>query len=133
MFEDKDGAKAGSLTLDEATDAILLDSSTDNNLEYKAANIATDKETFPVEALRPTVPVHDTSGPERRDLCSRTTGKRNSKSQKARQRKFETDTKTSPVISESNDKPTQRIVGTPNKADTMKPPKLESKCNCIIM
>ncbi|KAL3818670.1 hypothetical protein ACJIZ3_004575 [Penstemon smallii] len=134
VLEDMGGPKSRSLTLEEATDTILFCSSIVHNMAYEAANVAIDKETLPLEALRPTVTLVGKSNSDRRDIRSRTIGKRSSKSQKARQKRSETDTKPPPVIGESDEKPTQqRIVVDPNKSDSLKPPKLESKCNCTIM
>ncbi|KAI3467671.1 hypothetical protein Pfo_024334 [Paulownia fortunei] len=134
VLEDVGGTKSRSLTLEEATDAILFCSSIVHNLAYEAANIAIDKENSPVEVLRPTVTFVGKSNSDRRDTRSRTLGRRSSKSQKARQRRLETDIKPPSVIAESDEKPTPRIVRSPSKGDnTMIPPKLESKCNCTIM
>ncbi|KAK4429713.1 hypothetical protein Salat_1271900 [Sesamum alatum] len=132
MLEDVGGTKSRSLTLEEATDAILFCSSIVHNLAYEAANLAIDKEDPPVEVLRPTMTFVGKSNPDRRDIRSRTLGKRSSKSQKARQRRQESDTKP-PVVAETDEKSTPRIVRSPTKVDTVNPPKLESKCNCTIM
>ncbi|KAG8365942.1 hypothetical protein BUALT_Bualt17G0024400 [Buddleja alternifolia] len=134
MLEDNlGGTKSRSLTLEEATDTILFCSSIVHNLAYEAANIAIDKESPPVEALRPTLTFVGKSNSDRRELRVRTITKRGSKSQKARQRKMETDQKPPSVVSESTEESTPRIVRDPSKDDSMKPPKLESKCNCTIM
>ncbi|KAL0385396.1 UNVERIFIED_CONTAM: hypothetical protein Sradi_2933900 [Sesamum radiatum] len=133
MLEGVGGTKSRSLTLEEATDAILFCSSIVHNLAYEAANIAIDKENPPVEVLRPTMTFAGKSNPDKRDIRSRTLGKRNPKSQKARQRRQESDTKPPPVVAETDEKSTPRIVRSPTKVDTVNPPKLESKCNCIIM
>ncbi|KAL0357796.1 UNVERIFIED_CONTAM: hypothetical protein Scaly_1465300 [Sesamum calycinum] len=132
-LEDVGGTKSRSLTLEEATDAILFCSSIVHNLAYEAANIAIDKENPPVEVLRPTMTFAGKSNPDRRDIRSRTLGKRSSKSQKVRQRRQESDTKPPPVVAETDEKSTPRIIRSPTKVDTVTPPKLESKCNCIIM
>ncbi|KAL8520126.1 hypothetical protein ACS0TY_010886 [Phlomoides rotata] len=133
VLEDLGGTKSRSLTLEEATDAILFCSSIVHNLAYEAANIAVDKENPPLEVLRPTLAFVGKTNSDRRDIRLRTLGKRSSKSQKARQRKLEMDTKPPPVIAETNEKPTAHIVRSPSKGDSMNPPKLESKCNCTIM
>ncbi|GFP95559.1 hypothetical protein PHJA_001700200 [Phtheirospermum japonicum] len=135
VLEDLGGTKPRSLTLEEATDAILFCSSIVHNLAYEAANIAIGKDDSPVEALRPAVTFVGKSNSDRREMRSRATGRRSSKSQKVRQRKLETDnTKPPSVVAESDEKPiSQRIVRSPSKGDSMNPPKLESKCNCVIM
>ncbi|KAL8037892.1 hypothetical protein ABFX02_11G067300 [Erythranthe guttata] len=139
VLENLDGTKARSLTLEEATNAILFCSSIVHNLAYEAANIAINKEHTPpppVESLRPAVTFVGKSNSDRRDnnARSRTLGKRSSKSQKARQKRLETDVKTPPVVAESDEKSTPRIVMSPSKKwDSINPPKLESKCNCTIM
>ncbi|KAH6823183.1 hypothetical protein C2S53_014693 [Perilla frutescens var. hirtella] len=134
LLEDHGGTKCRSLTLEEATDTILFCSSIVHNLAYEAANIAIEKENSSVEVLRPTLTLVGKSNPDRRDTRSRPLGKRSSKSQKARQRRLETDTKPRSVMAEIEGKPTPRIVRSPSKGgDIMHPPKLESKCNCTIM
>ena len=134
MREDVGGANSRSLTLEEATDTILFCSSIVHNLAYEAANIAIEKENSLLEVARPTVTVVGKSNPDRREMRSRPLGKRSSKSQKARQRKLETETKPRPVTPEMEEKCSPRIVRSPSKVDaTHPPPKLESKCNCTIM
>lgn len=134
--EDQGLLKTRSLTLEEATDAILFCSSIVHNLAYEAANISIEKENSTMEGLRPTVMLVGKSNPDRRDVRTRTMGKRTPKSQKARQNKLETDTKlphTNAEKDEKTDVSTTRVVGAPNNADSIKPLKLESKCNCTIM
>lgn len=133
LLEDHGGTKSRSLTLEEATDTILFCSSIVHNLAYEAVNIAIEKENSSMEVLRPTLTLVGKSNPDRRDTRSRPLGKRSSKSQKARQRRLETDIKPRSVIAETEEKPTPRIVRSPSKGDSMHPPKLESKCNCTIM
>uniref|UniRef100_A0A5B7AMA5 Putative microtubule-associated protein futsch n=1 Tax=Davidia involucrata TaxID=16924 RepID=A0A5B7AMA5_DAVIN len=137
MVESQGGTKAKSMTSEEATDTILFCSSIIHNLAYDAATIAMEKEKLvPLEGFWPKVTITGKSNSDRKDPRGRTAGKRASKSQKARQRRVETDTKTLSSNTQSDEKTdvsTTRIVGVPNKSDTMKPPKLESKCNCTIM
>ncbi|WOG97954.1 hypothetical protein DCAR_0417295 [Daucus carota subsp. sativus] len=123
MVVGKGGSKARSLTLEEATDAILFCSSIVHDMAYNAATIAIEKENpAPVEGSRPTVTILGKANPERK---------------KAKPRRDESDTK--PPSNSSNDEnidvSTNRIVGAyDNDAKSMKaPPKLESKCNCTIM
>lgn len=134
LLENLNGTKSRSLTLEEATDTILFCSSIVHNLAYEAANIAIEKENSSVEVLRPTLTLVGKPNPDRRDMRSRPLGKRSSKSQKARQRRLETETKQRPVIAETEEKHSPQIVRSPtSKGDSMHPPKLESKCNCTIM
>ncbi|XP_042057212.1 uncharacterized protein LOC121801846 isoform X1 [Salvia splendens] len=134
--EDVGGANSRSLTLEEATDAILFCSSIVHNLAYEVANIAIEKENLSLEVARPTVTVVGKPNPDRREMRSRPLGKRSSKAQKARQRRLETEPKPRPVTPEREEKFSPRIVRSPGKkgeATTHPPPKLESKCNCTIM
>lgn len=133
-MEDMGETKARSLTLEEATDAILFCSSIVHNLANEAANSAIDNETPTMEVLRPTVKFVGGPDSERRDTRSRTTRKRSFKSQKARQKRLEEMDTKPPRDAETNAKSSPHIVGTtPNNGESMNPPKLESKCNCIIM
>lgn len=130
--EGREGGRARSLTLEEATDTILFCNSIIHDLAYKAASIAIEKEKEnlePFEVSRPTVTI-----PERRDDLRGITTGRTVRTQKARKRREETEPK--PPLTENDnrsDEPVVRNVGIPNNADNMKPPKLESKCNCTIM
>ncbi|KZT75466.1 hypothetical protein F511_47509 [Dorcoceras hygrometricum] len=134
MVEDSGGRKSRSLTLEEATDAILFCSSIIHNLAYEAANIAIDKETPQVESvLQPAVAFVSKSNSDRREIRARNTGKPNSRSQKTRQKKLETDPKPASVDAETEEDFSAHVVKSPYKCDSMKPPKLESKCNCTIM
>ncbi|PSR84784.1 Cordon-bleu protein-like [Actinidia chinensis var. chinensis] len=129
--------KSRSLTLDEAADTILFCSSIVHSLAYEAATIAMEKENLvPVEGLRPMVTILGNSNSNIKDGRGRTTGKRASKLRKLRQMRVETDTKTPSGNIDSDKKveaSTTHIVGIPNKDDSLKPPKLESKCNCTVM
>ncbi|KAF8018561.1 hypothetical protein BT93_H3443 [Corymbia citriodora subsp. variegata] len=136
--EARGGRRGRSLTLDEATDTILFCSSIVHDLAYKAATIAMEKEpAVPLEGLHPTVTILAKSTTETRDpRRGRIVSKRSLKSQKARQRQVETE-KNLPSSKTENDEnideSLMRNIGIPNKLDTVKPPKLESKCNCTIM
>ncbi|XP_022776261.1 uncharacterized protein LOC111317970 isoform X2 [Durio zibethinus] len=137
LVECHGGSKARSLTLEEATDTILFCSSIVHDIAYQAATIAIEKESsVPLEGSRPTVTILGKSTSDRKDLRGRTVGRRTSKSHKARQRRVETDVK-SPSTKTENDENADESsicnVGLPNEVDSMKPPKLESKCNCSIM
>lgn len=137
MLEGQGGIHTRSLTLEEATDSILFCSSIVHNLAYEAANIAIEKENcIQLQGSRPAVTIVGKTNPDRRESRTRIVSKRNTKSQKARQRRLETDSKPPPINTASEEKSdvsTARIVGAPNRGDSVKPPKLESKCNCAIM
>ncbi|XVF43772.1 hypothetical protein PTKIN_Ptkin02bG0067100 [Pterospermum kingtungense] len=138
MVECRGGSKARSLTLEEATDTILLCSSIVHDLAYQAATKAIEKDnSVPLEDSRPTVTILGKSTSDnRKDLRGITVGRRTSKSHKGRQWRVETDAK-SPTTKTENDENADessiRNVGIPDKLDSTKPPKLESKCNCTIM
>ncbi|GAV85457.1 hypothetical protein CFOL_v3_28893, partial [Cephalotus follicularis] len=139
MVECRAGNKGRSLTLEEATDTILFCSSIVHNLAYQAATIAIEKEkdsVTPLECPRHTVTLLGKSNSDRKEPRGRIVGKHNSKSHKARQRRVETDTMTPSSKTENDENDDEHLmsnVGLPSKADSMKPPKLESKCNCTIM
>ncbi|RDX94679.1 hypothetical protein CR513_22899, partial [Mucuna pruriens] len=128
-----------SLTLEEATDTILFCSSIVHDLAYQAATIAMEKEcSDPFEGSEPTVTLLGKPNSDRKDSRSRPViSKRALKSHKTKtkQRRVETDVKTPSGKTENDeniDESFTHNVGLPNKVDSMKPPKLESKCNCII-
>lgn len=140
MVDCRGGNKSRSLTLEEATDTILFCSSIVHGLAYQAASIAMEKESsIPLEGAQPTVTILGKLNSDRKIARGRTVGKRASKAQKARQRLVETDAKPPSYKTENDendendDESLPRNVGLPNKMDSMKPPKLESKCNCTIM
>ncbi|XP_061338724.1 uncharacterized protein LOC133285499 [Gastrolobium bilobum] len=128
-----------SLTLEEATDTILFCSSIIHDLAYQAATIAMEKECSDrFEGSEPTVTLLGKPNSDRKGIRNRPVSKHNNtlKSQKTRKRRVETDVKTPSGKTENDeniDESFTRNVGLPNKVDSMKPPKLESKCNCIIM
>ncbi|KAI3730849.1 hypothetical protein L1987_62028 [Smallanthus sonchifolius] len=139
LVEGEGGTKGRSLTLEEATETILFCSSIVHNLAYEAATIAMEKETPPEPPGNndswPLVPAVTKSYSGRKDLQSRKTSKRSSKSQKMRRKTMEGDTMKAPNSinsGEETDLPKTRIVHSNNKENT-KPPMLESKCNCRIM
>ncbi|KAL9166342.1 hypothetical protein ABFS82_05G023500 [Erythranthe guttata] len=135
LIEDTGETKPRSLTLEEATDAILFCNSIVHNLAYEAANIAIHNEILPIEVLRPIVkPVGKSDSEKRDNTRSRTVRKRNSKSQKApTENRVQMDTKHPCNNGETDENSNPGIVRDPNNADSLIPPKLESKCNCIIM
>ncbi|XP_051133318.1 uncharacterized protein PB18E9.04c-like isoform X2 [Andrographis paniculata] len=129
-MEDMGGAKSRGLTLEEAADSILFCRSIVHNLAYKAANIAIDKESPPVEVLQPALTFVSKSTQDRREMHSR----KHISKLKAQQKKLEADHPKLPLVMEENHvKSTPHVVVSPSKGDTSIPPKLESKCNCTIM
>nr|GMD98148.1 mucin-17 isoform X1 [Ipomoea batatas] len=96
VVEGQAGVKTRSLTLEEATDTILFCSSIVHNLAYKAADIAIGKEnSILMDASRPMLTVVGKASPDRRDLWSRTTARRNSRSsQKVKQKLMDSESKT---------------------------------------
>lgn len=140
LVEGQRGTKGRSLTLEEATDTILFCSSIVQTLAYEAATVAIEKETPPDPSDNngswPLIPAVGKGYSDRKDVQPRKTSKRSSKSQKTRQKKtMETDSTKVPITTntgDENDLPKTRIVYPNNKENTL-PPKLESKCNCVIM
>lgn len=128
-----------SLTLEEATDTILFCSSIIHDLAYKAATIAMEKEcSDQLVDSEPTVTLLGKPVSDKKDVRRRPIGKRALKTQKTKQEKrVETEVKTPSEKTDENDENIDESfthnVGLPNKVDSIKPPKLESKCNCIIM
>lgn len=132
------GGNPRSLTLEEATDAILFCSSIVHDLAYQAATIAIENESSdPLEGSKPMLTIPDApKAGSRKGLRSRAVSKHTLKSQKTRERKVETDVKLPCDETEKDevvDEPFKQNIGLPNKMDSMKPPKIESKCNCTIM
>ncbi|XP_077229863.1 RUN/FYVE domain protein [Tasmannia lanceolata] len=135
--ERPNGHKLRSLTLDEATDTILFCSSIIHNLAYQAATIAIEKDdSVPLEGSRPTVTLLGKSTSNRKEPRGRSSNKRTPKSVKAKQKRLETNVKT-PLAKTDDDMKFQDDSTcngeSPKKVESMKPPKLESKCNCTVM
>ncbi|MQL71147.1 hypothetical protein Taro_003462 [Colocasia esculenta] len=131
------GNKARSLTLEEATDTILFCNSIVHDLAFKAATIAMEKEQPPTteETRRPTVMLLGKSAFEEKDH-RRAPSKRTPKPRKVKKKRLGADATLPVAEMESVVKCHDASVvntGLPNKADSMKPPKLESKCNCTVM
>lgn len=136
--EEQGGRRTRSLTLEEATDTILFCSSIVHDLAYKAASIAIEKEKEnlePLEGSRPMVTIPEKRSSDRKDHHGVPGGK-TPKTQKGRKRRAADTTEAKPPLTENEERsnePVVRNVGLPNNNDNMKPPKLESKCNCTIM
>ncbi|KAG9149575.1 hypothetical protein Leryth_021514 [Lithospermum erythrorhizon] len=137
VVEGQKGLKARSLTLDEATDTILFCSSIVQNLAYEAANTAIEKENSALlESSRPIVTIVGKANTDRRVPRNKNASKRTPKLQKSKKSdERENKPPTSKTESEEGmeDVSTTKLVGAPNKGDSLRPPKLESKCNCTIM
>lgn len=136
LLGDSGEGKAKSLTLEEAADVILFCSSIVHNLAYEAVNIAIDNEALPMEALRPAVTLVGKSNFERRD--TRLAKRRSSRSEKAQKKSMEIEAAASSCNAEINEMSSPHVAGppdhgAPDTGDIMKPPKVESKCNCILM
>ncbi|KAF8084077.1 hypothetical protein N665_0734s0004 [Sinapis alba] len=135
-----------SLTLEEATDAILFCSSIVHDLVYQAASIAMDKArdvaATEEEILRPTMTVLGKSNANRSSSYTGGSGTKTKKQSAKATRKQQTETEEKIEVHIENDENAGEAamissnVGLPssNKADNLKPPpKLENKCNCSIM
>lgn len=138
VVESQRGTKTRSLTLEEATDTILFCSSIVHDLACQAAAMAMEKESpDPFEGSQPTVTILGKSNYDKRDSPrGRTVSNRLSKPQKTRKKRVEMEAKPPTSVTENDEnavEPLQRNIRSPNKADSMNPPKLESKCNCTIM
>ncbi|XXG62303.1 hypothetical protein AAC387_Pa05g0683 [Persea americana] len=118
-----------SLRLDEANDSILFCSSIVQSLAYQAAIIAMEKEDFIyLKGSQPTVTILDQSDFISKNQWGRTLG--------GQQRQWEIEHAFPSKSTENNVKVQESltyIAVNPDKVDTVKPPKLESKCNCTVM
>ncbi|XP_071715410.1 uncharacterized protein [Rutidosis leptorrhynchoides] len=138
LVEGEGGTKGRSLTLEEATDTILFCSSIVHNLAYEAATLAIEKQTTPDDntysfPLIPAVAKGGYSGPK--EVQPNKTSKPSSKSQKKKktmEKDNMIDSNRLNNVGEVTDVSKTSIVYANNK-ENMLPPKLESKCNCIIM
>ncbi|BAF29491.1 uncharacterized protein [Oryza sativa Japonica Group] len=125
-------------TLEEATDTILLCSSIVHDLAYKAATIALDHEQERVHAepTRPSVTIVGKSIPKEDGLLKLT--HRRTPNRKVKRKRLEGETTITENAEKKDDistdhSPVRSSSGITRTSESMKPPKLESKCNCIIM
>ncbi|KAJ6821194.1 uncharacterized protein M6B38_393250 [Iris pallida] len=137
IVEGPNGHTSRSLTLAEATDSILFCSSIVHDIAFRAATIGMEKElTMTPATSRPTIMIVGKSVLDEKD-SGRMPNKGMPKSQKPKRKKPEVQTHSPPTESEKNvilQGPAPPNAEVPNKAaDSMKPPKLESKCNCTVM
>lgn len=135
--DDPNGFRSRSITLEEATDTILFCSSIVHNLAYNAAAIAIEKEEAPsLAGSRPIVTVLGRSGENDARHPNILSGKRVTRLRKTRAKQQ----------SQANDGDCNKAevevkiyetkihhVTASKQVDSMKPMKLESKCNCAIM
>jgi len=124
-------------TLEEATDTILFCSSIVHDLAYKAATIALEheQEQEHTESIRPTVTIVGKSIPNEdgiRKLPQRRTPNRKVKRKRLEGETTITETAEKEAVSK-DPSPVHSASGFRRSSDNMKPPKLESKCNCVIM
>ncbi|CAL9048185.1 unnamed protein product [Musa banksii] len=122
-------------TLEEATDTVLFCSSIVHDLAYKAAAIGMEKEMAASEASHPTVTRLAKSISYQMDFQN-TSNKCVKNSRKVKRKRLEIDTK-KPSMDLGNDDNYPELVSSSAEdlqmIDSMKPPKLESKCNCTVM
>lgn len=122
-------------TLEEATDTVLFCSSIVHDLAYKAAAIGMEKEMAASEASHPTVTRLAKSISYQMDFQN-TSNKCVKNSRKVKRKRLEIDTK-KPPMDLGNDGNYPELVSSSAEdlqmIDSMKPPKLESKCNCTVM
>lgn len=124
-------------TLEEAADTILFCSSIVHDLAYKAATIAleNEKKSEFVDSIRPTVTIVGRSLPKEEilpKLPHRRTPNRKVKRKRLEGETTSMETTEKDAVAEGSS-PIRSASGITRNSDNMKPPKLESKCNCIIM
>ncbi|CAL9762903.1 unnamed protein product [Musa acuminata subsp. burmannicoides] len=124
-----------SFTLEEATDTILFCSSIIHDMAYKAATIAIEKELALYESSHQAVTFVGSSVSNWKDLRN-ISNKYIQNSHKVRRKKPETAEKM-PLTEVGNNVRNSEIPScnaeAPQVVDSVKPPKLESKCNCTVM
>ncbi|KAM0822042.1 hypothetical protein ACQ4PT_071765 [Festuca glaucescens] len=124
-------------TLEEATDTILFCSSIVHDLAYKAATIALEheQESQHADSTRPTVTIVGKSIPNEDGFLKlpyRQTPNRKVKRKRLEGEMTITVTAENEAIAK-DPSPVRSASGFVRSSNNMKPPKLESKCNCVIM
>ncbi|CAN6335871.1 unnamed protein product [Urochloa humidicola] len=124
-------------TLEEAADTILFCSSIVHDLAYKAATIAleNEKESECLNSIHPTVTIVGRSDQKEDSLPKlphRRTPNRKVKRKRLEGEATTTETAEKDAVAKDSS-PVRSASGITRNSDNMKPPKLESKCNCIIM
>ncbi|KQJ91751.1 uncharacterized protein LOC100845738 [Brachypodium distachyon] len=125
-----------SFTLEEATDTILFCSSIVHDLTYKAATIAMEHEQESELAGAPRPTVMQIGKSIRREDGLLKLPHRQTPQPRVRKKKIESETITEITKTEiiAKDPVAVHSASEVTKAsDSMKPPKMESKCNCTIM
>lgn len=123
--------------MEEATDTILFCSSIVHDLAYKAATIALENEKEPefIDSMRPTVTIVGRSFPKEESLPK--LAHRRTPNRKVKRKRLEGETTTMEITEKDavskDSSPVCSTSGITRNSSNMKPPKLESKCNCIIM
>ncbi|WOL04149.1 hypothetical protein Cni_G12870 [Canna indica] len=115
-------------TMEEATDNIIFCSSIVHDLAYKVANIVMGNETAAIEGHCPKI-THSVKSVTTQKYLRDTYYRRIKKSRNLKRKRQDTDNKKAPKNLGNNDKHKELAFS----SDIMKPPKLESKCNCTIM
>ncbi|CAN6340050.1 unnamed protein product [Urochloa humidicola] len=120
-------------TLEEATDTILFCSSIAHDIAYRAATIGQEREEQSelASAARPTVTMVGQSI-SRGDSSLKTTNRRMPRHRKKSEGGTVTETAKMEVVTE-DPVPVQPVPEFSRTSDSIKPPKVESKCNCAIM
>ncbi|KAF3793704.1 hypothetical protein EJ110_NYTH03515 [Nymphaea thermarum] len=132
------GCLSRNITLEEATDTVLFCSSIVHSLAHKAASIAMEKEesSLCLEGARPTVTILGNSGLKDARKPSVSSGRRTQRLQRPRTKQRSQKNDSSPLVKTEAVKVRETKIDhstVPNQPDSMKPPKLESKCNCSVM
>ncbi|CAL4911039.1 unnamed protein product [Urochloa decumbens] len=120
-------------TLEEATDTILFCSSIAHDIAYRAATIGQEREQQSelASAARPTVTMVGQSI-SRGDSSLKPTNRRMPRPRKRSEGGTVTETAKIDVVTK-NPVPVRPVPEILRTSDSIKPPKVESKCNCAIM
>uniref|UniRef100_K3Z3A8 Proline-rich family protein n=1 Tax=Setaria italica TaxID=4555 RepID=K3Z3A8_SETIT len=120
-------------TLEEVTDTILFCSSIAHDIAFRAATIGLEREQQSefASAPRPTVTMVGQSIP-RGDSSLKPTHRRMPRHRKLSEGGTVTETAKMEVVA-TDHIPVQQVHEFSRTSDSMKPPKIESKCNCAIM
>ncbi|CAL9202707.1 unnamed protein product [Musa hybrid cultivar] len=124
-----------SFTLEEATDTILFCSSIVHDVAHKAATIAMEKESALYESSYRAVTFMGNSVSNKKDLQKMAT-KNNHRSRKINRKKLAAANEMPSVEVRDNVKNSELAscnAEALHTGESVKPPKLESKCNCTVM
>ncbi|XP_074565189.1 uncharacterized protein LOC141821737 [Curcuma longa] len=122
-------------TLEEATDTILFCSSIVHDIAYKAATIAEDKEFAVYDSLHRPITFLGSTISNHKDFQKASSGRTRSPRRVKRKKQETADKLTSIELTKNvtNSEITSCDNKVTNTIDSVKPPKLESKCNCTVM